>query len=78
MRAVLLGVAGLVLAASAFAKDKPKDAPPPPPEVVRPPKDPWPSQYKPYPGQVTVIRGATIYDGAGRRLDNAMVRLEGG
>jgi cytosine/adenosine deaminase-related metal-dependent hydrolase len=46
--------------------------------VVRVGKDPWPSQYRPYPGQVTVIRGATIYDGAGRRIDNGMIRLEVG
>lgn len=81
MRSMLLmGVAGLVLATSALAKDKPKELapPPPPPEVVRPPKDPWPSQYKPYPAQTTVIRGATIYDGAGKRIDGGMIRLEGG
>ncbi|WP_156255015.1 amidohydrolase [Sandarakinorhabdus oryzae] len=78
MRALVLGVAGLALATAAAAKDKPKDAPATPPDVVRVGKDPWPSQYKPYPGQVTVIRGATIYDGAGHRFDNGMIRLEGG
>jgi imidazolonepropionase-like amidohydrolase len=79
MRAILLlGIAGVALASVAAAKDKPKDAPASPPDVVRVGKDPWPSQYRPYPGQVTVIRGATIYDGAGRRIDNGMIRLEGG
>ena len=78
MRALVLGVAGLALATAAVAKDKPKDAPATPPDVVGVGKDPWPSQYKPYPAQVTVIRGATIYDGAGHRIDNGMIRLEGG
>ena len=79
MRAILLlGIAGVALASGAAAKDKPKDAPASPPDVVRVGKDPWPSQYRPYPGQVTVIRGATIYDGAGRRIDNGMIRLEVG
>ena len=79
MRAILLlGIAGVALASAAVAKDKPQDAPASPPDVVRVGKDPWPSQYRPYPGQVTVIRGATIYDGAGRRIDNGMIRLEGG
>ena len=79
MRAILLlGIAGVALASVAAAKDKPKDAPASPPDVVRVGKDPWPSQYRPYPGQVTVIRGATIYDGAGRRIDNGMIRLEVG
>lgn len=74
----LLAVAGVALAASATAKEKAPPPPATPPEVVSIPKDPWPSQYKPYPGQVTVIRGATIYDGAGHRMDNAMLRLENG
>lgn len=78
MRALVLGVAGLALATAAVAKDKPKDAPATPPDVVGVGKDPWPSQYKPYPAQVTVIRGATIYDGAGHRIDSGMIRLEGG
>jgi imidazolonepropionase-like amidohydrolase len=79
MRAILLlGIAGVALASVAVAKDKPKDVPASPPDVVRVGKDPWPSQYRPYPGQVTVIRGATIYDGAGRRIDSGMIRLEGG
>ena len=79
MRAILLlGIAGVVLASVAVAKDKPKDVPASPPDVVRVGKDPWPSQCRPYAGQVTVIRGATIYDGAGRRIDNDMIRLEVG
>ncbi|WP_310496945.1 amidohydrolase [Sandarakinorhabdus sp.] len=60
-------------------------APPPaataggaPTEIVAAPSDPWPSQYKPYPGVTTVIRGATIYDGAGRKYAPGMVRIENG
>jgi imidazolonepropionase-like amidohydrolase len=75
---LLLAVAGMALATAAQAKDKPKDAPATPPEVIRIGKDPWPSQYKPYPGQTTVIRGAIIYDGTGRKYENAMLRIEGG
>ncbi|MCU0891102.1 MAG: amidohydrolase [Sandarakinorhabdus sp.] len=74
---LLLAVAGSALTTGAQAKDR-KSEPASPPVVVQVPKDPWPSQYKPYPGQTTVIRGATIYDGAGRRYENAMIRLEGG
>ena len=31
--------------------------------------DPYPSTYKPYPGVPTLVRGATIYDGEGGRID---------
>ena len=76
----LLATAALALATAGVAKDKDRDKPAAaaPADVVRIGKDPWPSQYKPYPGQTTVIRGATIYDGTGRRMDNAMIRIENG
>ena len=39
---------------------------------------PYPSTYKPYPGIATAIRGATIYDGSGGRIDNGVVFMSGG
>lgn len=35
--------------------------------------DPYPSTYRPYPGEPTLIVGATILDGEGRRLDDASI-----
>lgn len=40
--------------------------------------DPYPSTYQRYPGRPTVIRGATIYDGEGGRIDNGMVYFADG
>ena len=41
-------------------------------------KNPYPSTYKPYPGTPTALVGATVFDGAGRRIDNGTVLFEGG
>ncbi len=76
-----LSLGGLALLAACAQTPKPQAAsttPAKPQEVVSIPADPFPSTYRPYPGVTTVIRGATIYDGAGHRIDNGMVRLEGG
>jgi imidazolonepropionase-like amidohydrolase len=35
--------------------------------------DPFPSTYRPYPGALTAITGATIYDGEGGRIENGTV-----
>ncbi len=40
--------------------------------------DPYPSTYAPYASGVTVIRGATILTGAGAKIENGVVVLEGG
>ena len=40
----------------------------PPPEVVTIPENPVPSTYKPYPGQPTLVRNVTIYDGKGGKI----------
>lgn len=40
--------------------------------------DPYPSTYQPYPSGVTVIRGATVLDGAGARINNGVVVIENG
>ena len=47
-------------------------------EIVSIPADPFPSTYRAYPGVTTVIRGATVYDGAGHKFAPGMVRLENG
>ncbi|WP_082796998.1 amidohydrolase [Sphingopyxis granuli] len=41
-------------------------------------KDPYPSTYKPYPGQATAVRNVTIFDGEGGRIDNGTVLLTNG
>src|SRR5205085_12551540 len=40
--------------------------------------DPYPSTYHPYPGAITVISGATVFDGEGGRIDNGTVVLANG
>ncbi|MEX0645064.1 MAG: amidohydrolase [Parvularculaceae bacterium] len=46
--------------------------------VVRPPLDPYPSTYEPYPSQVTLITGATILTATGQRINNGAVLLQDG
>jgi imidazolonepropionase-like amidohydrolase len=48
------------------------------PAPVRINEDPYPSTYQRYPGAVTAIRGATVYDGEGGRIDNGTVILADG
>ncbi|MFM7377121.1 MAG: amidohydrolase [Erythrobacter sp.] len=38
----------------------------------------FPSTYKPYPGVATAIRGATVYDGRGKKIENGVVFMSGG
>ena len=40
--------------------------------------DPYPSTYKPYPSAPTAIRGATILDGEGGRIERGVVFMSGG
>ncbi len=46
--------------------------PPPKAPPIRINEDPYPSTYARYPGAVTVIRGATVFDGEGGRIDNGV------
>ena len=39
---------------------------------------PFPSTYKPFPGRPTALVGATVYDGAGKRIDNGTVLFRDG
>jgi imidazolonepropionase-like amidohydrolase len=41
-------------------------------------RDPFPSTYRIYPGVVTAITGATIYDGEGGRIENGTIVLAEG
>ena len=41
-------------------------------------EDPYPSTYQRYPGAVTVIRGATIFDGEGAQIDDGTIVLADG
>jgi imidazolonepropionase-like amidohydrolase len=40
--------------------------------------DPFPSTYKPFPGQTTLIRNATIFTGTGERIDGGSVLMRDG
>ncbi|WP_338446860.1 amidohydrolase [Pelagerythrobacter marensis] len=42
------------------------------------PDRPYPSTYRPYPGVPTALVGATIYDGAGGRIENGTVLFRDG
>jgi imidazolonepropionase-like amidohydrolase len=41
-------------------------------------RDPYPSTYHRYPGVVTAITGATVFDGEGKRIDHGVVVLADG
>jgi imidazolonepropionase-like amidohydrolase len=41
-------------------------------------RDPYPSTYRAYPGALTAITGATVYDGEGGRIENGTVILADG
>jgi imidazolonepropionase-like amidohydrolase len=60
------------------AGDAPSQAQAQRPPRYTPPADPYPSTYRSYPSVVTAIRGATIFDGEGGRIDNGTVVLTDG
>ncbi|MDG1418403.1 MAG: amidohydrolase [Maricaulis sp.] len=47
-------------------------------QIVRHDTNPYPSTYVPSPSGVTLIRGATIFDGTGGRIDNGDLLVEDG
>lgn len=47
-------------------------------ELVRYDNDPYPSTYSPAPSGVTLITGATVFDGAGSQFENTSVLIENG
>ena len=46
--------------------------------AAEPAADPFASTYRPYPGRPTALVGATIYDGAGGRIENGTVLFRDG
>lgn len=75
-RSLIAGAAALaLLAAPGMAEKKKKEAEPSPAVKAAREfnKDPYPSTYKPYPGEATALVGATVFDGAGGRIDNGTV-----
>lgn len=79
-RSLVTALAALSVAAtpSPIAARKAKDAPPALAGSSAEPENPYPSTYRPYPGRPTVIRGATIFDGEGGRIDNGSLFLSDG
>ena len=65
--------ASLGLTGCAAFQEKPKKEPP-----IAINEDPYPSTYVRYPGVPTVIRGATVFDGDGHRLDRGDVLIADG
>ena len=64
---------GMILGACATTSTPPPKAPP-----IRINEDPYSSTYERYPGVPTVIRGATVFDGDGHRLDRGDVLIADG
>ena len=60
-----------------LARDKDKDGAKDNP-AVQFNKDPYPSTYRPYPGEATALIGATVFDGAGHRIDRGTVLFADG
>ena len=63
-----LAAAVLTLGGCAGMEAKPKPAPP-----IHVNEDPYPSTYQRYPGVLTVIRHATVFDGDGHRYNDGTV-----
>jgi imidazolonepropionase-like amidohydrolase len=60
-------------------KDKDEEAAEAPALAAVKPGDPvFPSTYKPFPNVATAIRGATVYDGRGKKIENGVVFMSGG
>ena len=82
LKSGLLAAASLALAACASTGEAPKSAGDKPAAAADKPakfdKDPYPSTYKGYPTRLTVVKGATVFDGEGGRFDNGTVVLSSG
>lgn len=80
LRSLFAGVAALALLAAPGLAQKKKEAEPSlAAKAAREfNKDPYPSTYKPYPGEPTALVGATVFDGAGGRIVNGTVLFADG
>ncbi|MES2272411.1 MAG: amidohydrolase [Pseudomonadota bacterium] len=79
MRIAYLGLtAALALTACTGTTEAPKTASSNTPGPSTAPENPFPSTYTAYPGVPTVIKGATILDGEGGKIENGVVFLSGG
>jgi len=80
MKLSYAAAAAVALLAGCAQTDAPRtasaQAPRTPPRTYS--RDPFPSTYKAYPGTVTAITGATVFDGEGGRIDNGTVVLADG
>jgi imidazolonepropionase-like amidohydrolase len=76
----LIGLTSLLAlaACSTAPASKPQSAAAKPATPVKWNADPYPSTYKPYPSAPTAIRGATILDGEGGRIERGVVFMSGG
>src|SRR3546814_2451641 len=78
LAATLLAVAGCAASDGApqTASDAPASAPEKKPD--RSITDPYPSTYRAYPAAPTAVRGVTVFDGEGGRVDDGTVLLADG
>ncbi|HEX6603373.1 MAG TPA: amidohydrolase, partial [Sphingomicrobium sp.] len=67
MRRLLIAAAAAAMVSGCAAFAPPKKLAPP----IRVNEDPYPSTYQRYPGALTVIRHATMFDGEGRQINDA-------
>ncbi|MCH8614960.1 amidohydrolase [Sphingomonas sp. SM33] len=68
-KGLIAALAAVVLLLPGCATEQPKKLAPP----VRVNLDPYPSTYHAYPGALTAIRNATVFDGEGGRIDRGTV-----
>jgi imidazolonepropionase-like amidohydrolase len=75
-RFLIAGLGALALASCANTTGETKSAS----SAARPAvnANPYPSTYRAYPGRPVALVGATVFDGTGRRVDNATVLLRDG
>ena len=73
--AALIAAAALAACATTGDAKSGKKAPSPAASID---KNPYPSTYRAYPGVPTALVGATVFDGAGGRIDNGTVLIADG
>jgi imidazolonepropionase-like amidohydrolase len=74
-RVSIIALATLLVACGTTAKQEDTA---PTPQAVVPKTDPYPSTYRPAPGESTLIRGATVLIGNGERIDQGDVLIVNG